>query len=415
MTATRGTVRPGGERSPLRIRLSADRPDGVIVVRVSGSIAGDDCPTLDHFLHTKVPWRTGHVVMDLSGVTLLSAAGIRVLTRYANRLNQRGRGFSLVAVSEQVRRTLEVAWADAMFKIYDSVSLAAAGHSSLPTPQVTPDPPQDQNDRLVTALDQVLRLRAATYTKPVIARAVGVIQGRYGIDDADHALRLLGQCAKNHHLPLVLLARTLLATPAPTGTGSWLPDRPHRTEPLLTFYVRPAAHHANRIAVVAAFLDTAVKYMATTMGAVHVADPLGDGLCLGQHQGLPDSLAFHLVDPEDGHQVALAARAGRTRITIPDIADTTTSTQVPEQTARLLIRLGIHALQCTPLLTPEGHCAGTITTYHRDSGHTASELAYARLDQAATELADWLEWHQATIAREALEQLHQRATDTRVR
>jgi anti-anti-sigma factor len=377
------------------------------VVRLQGAISTETTRALDHYLRARLPPRSTHIALELSEVTLLSAAGIRVLTEHSRRLTAAGRALSIVAPSPHVRSILELTNARNVLNVYDSVSLAIvdrgksrAGPSLAPA---TDSPPVRTAGRLD---EDMVGLRIAMHRKPTVARAVGLIQGRYGIPDPDRAFRLLTGSAEQHLLSPYHLARSLLATPAPDGGTEWFPGRRPLPEPLLTFYSRPISHRGNHSAVIGAFLRTALTYFATTMGATHLTEPPGDTLWLELQQGLPTPAVCHLVDTRHIQQAVRPAVSGQRRVVIADIS---TNTLISVDTQQVLLESGIHALHCTPMVTATGEHTGMISVYHPDRGHTPTGIQNAKLDHAATEVATWLAWHGATIVPAALEHLHQQA------
>jgi len=95
-------------------------PPSVTVV-LDGEIDIATAPAIRRFLMAAISGGNVHLVVDMSGVTFIGAAGIGVLVAAAKRARQGGGSLSLLAPSPQVLLLLDVFHLDAI--------LPAAQHS----------------------------------------------------------------------------------------------------------------------------------------------------------------------------------------------------------------------------------------------------------------------------------------------
>jgi anti-anti-sigma regulatory factor len=356
---------------PLEIRAES-HPSGVVVVRLQGAIDAAASDLLDKYLHVQ----DSTYVVDLSEVTLLSAAAIRVLA---------GHKLRVVASTPHIQRVLQLT---EVMASYNSVPAAIAAQEDAGLRQ------------------QVFDLRAALRTRPHIARALGMLQGRYALTDADTAFELLRDSAQRYNLRLYTLASALLSAPPPRHpTDRWFPGRVPRPAPELTFRSHPADRRQNRTAVLSSLLDAVLGYMATTTGDVQVADE--NGLRLEQHRGLPPDFLDFFATVDDATTSCAVAQRRKERVVVTDVA--TDPIFAGTTSGQMLVQAGIQAVQSTPLIAPSGRCVGVVSTHHTQRGHTPTEQQCDDIDRAVKETAAWLEWHQRTVVLDALEHLHQQA------
>lgn len=99
------------------VRIRHPRPD-VLVVTAVGEVDVLTVRTLNTVLGTDLPETT---VLDLSDVTLLSAAGLRALRDAANRANAEHRRLRVVAVNPAVLHVLRLTELDLRLPVYTSL------------------------------------------------------------------------------------------------------------------------------------------------------------------------------------------------------------------------------------------------------------------------------------------------------
>ncbi|ALG09484.1 hypothetical protein AOZ06_23555 [Kibdelosporangium phytohabitans] len=376
------------------MRLTADWcPDQIWLVRVGGELDADASRAFDHYLRARLPPRATHVVVDLGQVESLGARAVRTLVEHTRRLAPHGRVLLTVASNPYVRRVVGTEQAAASLNLYQRLPLAlAACKAPAETLADQPLPASGATrDELAELRQEVLGLRAALRAQPAVARAVGVVQERYGLPDSGSAYGILRDSAERHDLRVYTLARSLLCTPMPQG-DVWFPGRTRRPAPSLSFVQQHPDHKKNRGTVLSSLLEAASHYMRAPMAAVHLVDPPGETLRLEHSTAMPPALADHLA----GVDAPGAAHAGAV---IPDL-----------MAGRELLDAGIRSSWSTPLLTADDHLLGLVTVYHSERTAKSPRPRAARLDHAATEVAAWLEWHRRTVVPDALEDVHERAS-----
>jgi anti-sigma B factor antagonist len=106
--------------------VRVDRVDdgSVAVFHVAGEVDALTAPELDKALSSFYGSRdnVSHVVLDLSGVSFLSSAGLTVLAGHHARCAQEGVDLCAVAVRRSPRRVLEITELDRVIPLYDTVA-----------------------------------------------------------------------------------------------------------------------------------------------------------------------------------------------------------------------------------------------------------------------------------------------------
>ena len=118
----------GSAGLPLRIVTGWPRSD-VCLVRIAGELDSSTAShTLDH-LCTQTAGRPAYLVLDLTAVELLAAAGVSLLIiAMRNEHDVHGRLHVVAPAGGAARRTLRLTGVDAVLRVYDGVpeALAAA-------------------------------------------------------------------------------------------------------------------------------------------------------------------------------------------------------------------------------------------------------------------------------------------------
>ncbi|RSM88596.1 ANTAR domain-containing protein [Kibdelosporangium aridum] len=380
---------PIASRPDPRITTEWRSDEMAVVLHVRGEMDADGSRAVDHHLRTRIPVDARYVVVDLDMVETIGAPGVRTLIEHAGRLSRAGRRLLVVASNVDVRRALDVPYR------YESLPLAMA---ACKRPREAEDHPvEPPPDEMTELRQEVFALRAAVRTRPVVAHAMGVIQERYHLPDAESAFNVLNDSAQRHDLGLYTLAKAVLGTPAPQGT-TWFPGRTRRPAPSLSFVQQRRDQIRNRGAVLRSLLDAASYYMEATAAALQLVDEPEGVLRLELSANTPPVLTDCLVGAEEPASGAAA------RVVIADVA-----AEEGLACREVLLGAGIRAIQSTPLRTAENRLMGVVTTYHAQPGLAPTKLQCARLDHAATEVATWLEWHSRTVLPDALEHLHAQA------
>jgi len=97
-------------------------------VAVDGETDISNCPAIRRSLMAAIDGGGVHLAVDMSGVTFIDAAGIGVFVAAANRARATGGGLSLLALSRQVQRLLDILHVDATLPaVQRSAGLFVAG------------------------------------------------------------------------------------------------------------------------------------------------------------------------------------------------------------------------------------------------------------------------------------------------
>jgi anti-sigma B factor antagonist len=127
----RSTSESRGDRGQRRrlMRLLVDRPGpGTVVVTVWGEVDAFTAPRLAELLHHRLLARPALLVLDLSAVTFLSVAGLRVLLRGAVEAVARRVELRIVTSrSHVVQRILEVTGVSHELPLVSAEELPARG------------------------------------------------------------------------------------------------------------------------------------------------------------------------------------------------------------------------------------------------------------------------------------------------
>jgi anti-anti-sigma regulatory factor len=347
--------------------LPVERSDGQpLTVRVAGVVDAESSGLLRSQLTTLVDPADGDVIMDLHGLLELSTPGVQVLIDLAEQLATAGR----------------------------RLRLASGNDGSVPLGPV--------HDELRRLRKEVRDLRGQLRTRPLVARALGILQARYGLRDEGAAHELLRDASQRHNLKMRSVASAVLAAPPPAPGEPWFPGRVRRPAPEVGFLTRT---EQGLSAFLNALMDVACACMDTSMGSVQLVDPDQGGLRLERQRGFSDEFMnyFSHVDGDDT-ACGSALRLG-VRVVVADVA--TDPIYVGRESGEALLAMGVRAVQSTPLAA--GAVVGMISTYHADVGRVPSAVEVAELDRIAAEAGLWLHWHQRTVVLDALEDLHQNA------
>jgi anti-sigma B factor antagonist len=113
------------------------RASGLIVVAITGELDTAGTTAIEQAFHAALPDRTGHAVVDLSGVPFLTSRALALLVVRAQAMKKAGGKLSLAALTRVVLEVFERAGFAALFPIYPSVDAAVAaleGRDQTPGP-----------------------------------------------------------------------------------------------------------------------------------------------------------------------------------------------------------------------------------------------------------------------------------------
>ncbi|MDO8605886.1 MAG: STAS domain-containing protein [Phaeospirillum sp.] len=100
--------------------------DGTMALALSGDVDLSHSPALRKALMELMLERRA-VVVDLSAVTYVDSSGIAGLVEAYQMARKNGTAFTLAAISDPVRRVLQLARLDRVFTIVDTVEAAVKG------------------------------------------------------------------------------------------------------------------------------------------------------------------------------------------------------------------------------------------------------------------------------------------------
>jgi anti-sigma B factor antagonist len=97
-----------------------------VVVRLEGQIDGRTAPQIQTQISPLIePGR--NIVLDLTGVTYLSSAGLRLLATTQRKVSDHDGKLVLVGLSGRIRDTMSITGFLPVFKAYETVQAALAG------------------------------------------------------------------------------------------------------------------------------------------------------------------------------------------------------------------------------------------------------------------------------------------------
>ena len=107
------------------IAISVQHRDGVVVLAVEGEIDIATAPVLDAAVADALAEKPAALVIDLSGVTFLASAGVRILVQTAEQLSGRA-CFAVVASGAATTRPIQLMRLDSMFALHETLDAALA-------------------------------------------------------------------------------------------------------------------------------------------------------------------------------------------------------------------------------------------------------------------------------------------------
>ncbi|GAB3878797.1 hypothetical protein GCM10029964_030020 [Kibdelosporangium lantanae] len=363
-----------------------------VVVRLAGEVDLEVSRSLDDKLR-----RGGsRPVADLTGVTLLSGVAIGVLVAHAQRLAAEGGRLTVVTGSDRNERLLRVTEADRVLDV----------RRTMPT---STSPVRDEESPVDGRDQEIFDLRRKLRTQSTIARALGVLQERYGLTDPGAAFDLLRSGSQRYNLRLSRVATAFLAAHAPRRPDAeyWFPGRLRQLAPQLGFAPEGVARSGNRATVLDALLDAMAECVDAEMADLQTAEPPHGDLWLERHRGVPTGLLADL--DADGYRSVAPRLALRRRelVIVPDVATDPVLAGSPVQA--VLLFYGSRAMHSSPLPAPEGSPVGVVSAHHTRPGRVPTDAEQGRLDVIAAEAGAWLDWHRRTVMLDALEHIHRTA------
>ncbi|MFF9134688.1 ANTAR domain-containing protein [Streptomyces sp. NPDC014806] len=175
------------------------RPDGEQVrITVRGELDLDAGESLDRALRSALTRSTGGVELDLSEVAFCDCSALNVLLSHRRRALDEGKTLTVGAASAGVLRLLELTGTAALFAVGADAG-GGAGKSSA----------QEDGATLDELRVEVVQLRRAMQTRPVIDLARGILMASFGLS-AEDAWTVLVLASQNTNIKLHHLARDLV-------------------------------------------------------------------------------------------------------------------------------------------------------------------------------------------------------------
>lgn len=108
------------------MKMQTSETGGTMVVSLSGDVDLSHSPALRKAL-MELMFDRRAVVVDLSAVTYVDSSGVAGLVEAYQMARKNGTSFILAAISDPVRRVLQLARLDRVFTIVDTVEAATKG------------------------------------------------------------------------------------------------------------------------------------------------------------------------------------------------------------------------------------------------------------------------------------------------
>jgi anti-sigma B factor antagonist len=121
---------------PTWLSCWVDRDGTITLVRARGEIDAFTAADLGYCFEKALAGAPSQVVIDLSEVTFMDGAGLRLLERFQQECRDRGLMLGLAKPTPQIRRLLELVEMDGILPVLDSSSRAPDGASV----RAAPDP-----------------------------------------------------------------------------------------------------------------------------------------------------------------------------------------------------------------------------------------------------------------------------------
>ena len=118
LRAGRMTVHRDGTLGTKAMKMTAERQDGVLSIRVDGRIDGSNAIEFQETIRTAVQDRDRAMIMDCEKISYISSAGLRAVLMTAKALSNRDVRFALYALSDDVLEVFEKSGFDKIITIY---------------------------------------------------------------------------------------------------------------------------------------------------------------------------------------------------------------------------------------------------------------------------------------------------------
>lgn len=195
---------------PTRVSAAPEigvRPDGDrVVVAVRGDLDLDSAEQLEHALRAALGAAVGGVDLELDGVGFCDCSALNVLLGLRERALRQGKTVALRTAGPAVERLLALTGTKMLFDVpCPRAEAGADGEAHGGDPSAAADAGALEDLRI-----EVVQLRRAMQTRPVIDLARGILMASFGLG-VDEAWRVLVVASQNTNTKLHHLARDLVA------------------------------------------------------------------------------------------------------------------------------------------------------------------------------------------------------------
>ncbi|MFF0204526.1 ANTAR domain-containing protein [Streptomyces sp. NPDC005017] len=379
----------------------------VDVLCLSGILDSDGAakllPELAPYLE-RASVRERPLVLDLSDLRLVSAAGIRLLDLHTRHLDRRP-----VLVVAQAAHVLD------MFALSSTPGLRVCSTLGAALAELEPALPADSGpaDQSAAALgdlrSELFGLRAKARAGVVIGMAKGILYERYGLASAPKAFDLLRRASQQYNVPLRTVASAVVTAASPTTSKEPFSGSYDTAPPLPELLDCTAAQMRDRAFLLRAVAGEAVTLTDADATEVHLPDPaLENHLVLEAHVGLDAAYRDCLAVVSSPPVLAARASARQGPVFVADITEDADLARSDQGQAALAN--GSRALYAVPGMDGTGECLGVICVHRRQPGSWMTHVQRTGLAALADDLAAWHTWYRQTIVADALEYLHACAT-----
>ncbi len=106
--------------------IQVDRNGGVLRINAVGRIHGANAGDLDDAVRAEMRKDDRAVIVDMSRLSYISSAGLRVILKIARELNESGKTLAVHSLSEPIRNVFEISGFDKVVRVFSTAERARA-------------------------------------------------------------------------------------------------------------------------------------------------------------------------------------------------------------------------------------------------------------------------------------------------
>jgi anti-anti-sigma factor len=110
------------------LEINVQEMKRVDLITVAGRVDSSSAPELEQALEERTGQGRYNLVLEMSGVTYLSSAGLRALVSTLRNCKRRGGDVRIANPSERVQEVMELAGLDVLFDTFDDVTVAVGSY-----------------------------------------------------------------------------------------------------------------------------------------------------------------------------------------------------------------------------------------------------------------------------------------------